>query len=179
MTAAEARALGHPTRLRILFACRQQPRTNKELAAALGTTPGTIHHHLRPLIEQGFLAPQPPRPGPRGSTEQPYLATGRSWELAGNPQAADALRRVAADEVAGTAGEELVTLTRVGLSLPAEELEALLARIGALIDAAVRSGVSAEASDAPEPAPTGVPVSLVLAVTRPGPSSVGGYPTGE
>lgn len=129
-TAAEARALGHPLRLRILFACRDRARTNKQLAEALGTTPGTIHYHLRQLVEQGFLVAEPPRPGPRGSTEQPYRSTGKSWQLAVGPDTSDVIRQVGTSELLGARPEDVLTMTRLGLALPSSEVDELVRRLG-------------------------------------------------
>lgn len=137
MTAGEAKALGHPTRLRIVFACRERAMTNKELAEALETTPGTIHYHLRPLVEQGFLELLSPRPGRRGSREQPYRATGRSWELAGSTATLGALSTVAADELLAAAPEDVVALTRMGLRLTGEERDRLVERLGAVLEEAL------------------------------------------
>ncbi len=139
MTAGEAKALGHPTRLRIVFACRERAMTNKELAEALDTTPGTIHYHLRSLVEQGFLEPLAPRPGPRGSREQPYRATGRSWELAGSAATLGALSTVATDELLAAAPEDVVTLTRLGLRLTGEQRDRLVERLGAVLEEALAS----------------------------------------
>ena len=36
-------------------------------------------HHVRTLVDTGFLIEQPVRRGPRGSRERPYLASGKSW----------------------------------------------------------------------------------------------------
>jgi DNA-binding CsgD family transcriptional regulator len=80
-TEAEARALASAVRLRILRLCLDQALTNKEIAGRLGANPATTLHHVRKLVETGFLAADPSRPGPRGSTEIPYRATGKSWEM--------------------------------------------------------------------------------------------------
>ena len=164
MTAGEAKALGHPTRLRIVFACRERAMTNKELAEALGTTPGTIHYHLRSLVEQGFLEPLSARPGPRGSREQPYRATGRSWELAGSAATLSALSTVAADELLAAAPEDVVALTRVGLRLTDGERDRLVERFGALLEEALTT--SRERAAAPDaPAPETREVTVLVAVT--------------
>ena len=73
--------MAHPMRLRILRACLHEPRTNKEIADILGIAPATSLHHVRQLARTGFLEQDLPRPGPRGSTEKPYRATGKSWFL--------------------------------------------------------------------------------------------------
>ncbi|AIJ25079.1 ArsR family transcriptional regulator [Amycolatopsis methanolica 239] len=57
--------------------------TNKEIAQRLGRDPATTLHHVRKLVDTGFLAPQPARRGNRGAKEIPYLSTGKSWELSG------------------------------------------------------------------------------------------------
>lgn len=78
---AEAKALASPLRLRILRAALHEPRTNKEIAEALGMNPASVLHHVRRLVDTGFLVEQPPRRGPRGSRERPYLASGKSFYL--------------------------------------------------------------------------------------------------
>jgi DNA-binding transcriptional ArsR family regulator len=140
-TAAEAKALGHPLRLRILFACRDRARTNKELAEALDTTPGTIHYHLKPLLAQGFLRAEEPRPGPRGSTEQPYRSTGKSWQLSGTPEGSRTLRQAGVDELLATSEDDLLSLTRLGMSLAPDDVAELVRRIAELVETfAARSG---------------------------------------
>lgn len=76
---AAARALSSPLRMRILRLCRFDARTNKELSDLLEVNPGTMLHHVRTLVETGFLQAQPERTGAQGAREVPYLATGRSW----------------------------------------------------------------------------------------------------
>ena len=164
MTAEEAKALGHPARLRIVFACRERAMTNKDLAEALGTTPGTIHYHLRLLVQQGFLEPLPPRPGPRGSREQPYLATGRSWELAGSAATLGALSTVAADELLVAAPEDVAALTRLGLRLTDEERDRLVERLGAVLEEALAASRN-RASTPVGSAATTQEVTVLVAVT--------------
>lgn len=79
-TRAAARALSSPLRLRALRLCRFDARTNKELADLLQVNPGTMLHHVRTLVDAGFLEAQPERAGAQGAREVPYLATGRSWD---------------------------------------------------------------------------------------------------
>lgn len=145
-TAAEARALAHPTRLRILFACRDRSLTNKELALELGTTPGTIHYHLRPLVEEGFLVAEASRPGPRGSREQPYRSSGKSWEVGGTAETSTALREVGAQELLQASADDVVALTRLGVTLPSDELDALLAAIDRLLEEAKTASRDDDAS---------------------------------
>jgi len=81
-TVAQARALAHPLRLRIIRLLFDRSLTNRELARALGENPATVLHHVRTLLKTGFIEADPERRGPRGTTEKPYRSTGRSWSLA-------------------------------------------------------------------------------------------------
>lgn len=76
---AESKALASPLRLRILRLALHEPRTNKELADALDRDPASVLHHVRTLVDTGFLVEQEVRRGPRGSRERPYLASGKSF----------------------------------------------------------------------------------------------------
>src|SRR5580765_8370726 len=80
-TDAERRALASVLRLRILRLCLYEPLTNSQIARRLDKNPGSVLHHVRTLVAQGFLATEPTRPGMRGSIEVPYRATGKSWQL--------------------------------------------------------------------------------------------------
>src|SRR5882672_8419389 len=80
-TPAEFKAMAHPLRLRILRLCLHDALTNKELAARLKKDPATVLHHVRMLVDTGFLAPDRVRSGARGALEKPYRATGKSWVL--------------------------------------------------------------------------------------------------
>jgi predicted ArsR family transcriptional regulator len=149
-TLEEARALSHPIRLRILRLCLDRALTNKELASRLGRDPGTILHHVRMLVETGFLAATTERRGPRGSTERPYQSTGKSWtldvgeEVEGSLAVIDALR----EELAETAPDDLATLSRLGVRLKPEALASFTERFAALIE-------ELHAADDPEGEPYG------------------------
>src|SRR3954447_24602230 len=80
-TPAEFKAMAHPLRLRILRLCLHDALTNKELAERLHKDPATVLHHVRMLVDTGFLAPDRIRSGARGALEKPYRATGKSWVL--------------------------------------------------------------------------------------------------
>lgn len=80
-TEAEASTLASGIRLRIIRLTKTDALTNKELAERLDRDPATTLHHVRKLVETGFLEPQPPRRGKRGAKEVPYLSTGLSWAL--------------------------------------------------------------------------------------------------
>ncbi len=67
--------------MRIIRLTYSEALTNKELAERLGRDPATTLHHVRKLVETGFLRAQPARRGNRGAKEIPYLSTGLSWKL--------------------------------------------------------------------------------------------------
>jgi DNA-binding transcriptional ArsR family regulator len=142
-TAEEAKALAHPLRLRILRLCLDDERTNKELAEALGKDPGTVLHHVRVLVDGGFLRAGAPRRGTRGAREKPYRATGKSWQLdfrehkreADTTEAmADAFAAELREAVAALGQEALLDATRMGIRLRPEDRDELLARLGELRD---------------------------------------------
>lgn len=80
-TEAEANALASGIRLRIIRLTYATALTNKELAQRLGRDPATTLHHVRKLVDTGFLEPQSPRRGARGAREIPYRSTRLSWQL--------------------------------------------------------------------------------------------------
>jgi predicted ArsR family transcriptional regulator len=135
-TAAEARALASPLRIRILRLCLDRALTNKELADRLGRDPGTILHHVRTLVATGFLAPEADRRGARGATERPYRATGKSWTLdigestTGMLAVVDAFRAELAEVPAG----DVMTLSRLGVRLADDQLAAFLDRLKEIVD---------------------------------------------
>jgi predicted ArsR family transcriptional regulator len=102
-TRAEARALAHPLRLRIIRLAREHPLTISELSGLLGIGKATVLHHVRTLVQEGFLVAEPPRRSAAGRTEKPYRSTGKSLtvmltDMPGFPLAVlDAFRQ----EVAG------------------------------------------------------------------------------
>lgn len=136
-TLQEARALAHPLRIRILRLCLDQARTNAELAAALKERPATVLYHVRTLLATGFLAEEPWRPGPRGTVEKPYRATGKSWALEGGMQSDGSLRAVfqaVAAEIDEAGPESVLEGARMALRLTPEQLEEVLEQIRTLIN---------------------------------------------
>ncbi|SDZ07891.1 Helix-turn-helix domain-containing protein [Amycolatopsis xylanica] len=101
-TAAEAHALASGIRLRIIRLTLSEALTNKELADRLGKDPATTLHHVRKLVDTGFLEPQPPRRGARGAKEIPYLSTGlfRDLSNAGRSQVGEAMLEAYLAEIA-------------------------------------------------------------------------------
>ena len=161
---AEAKALASPLRLRILRAALHEPRTNKEIAEALGRNPASVLHHVRTLVDTGFLVEQPRRRGQRGSRELPYLASGKSFYLeTGEPGVGrqDLILATFLEEIGHLPPGGLQS-SRLGFRLAAEDRERVLARFHDLL-----TEVAAMPSD-----PEGEPWSLYLAfhpeVTVPG-----------
>jgi DNA-binding transcriptional ArsR family regulator len=132
----EARALAHPLRARILRLCLDEELTNKELAAALGERPATVLHHVRTLVASGFLKEGAWRRGPRGSTEKPYRATGKSAQLDHAMDGDMALRAIfeaVAAEIEEAGPDAVVEGVRMPLRLGPQQLDELLGQIRALI----------------------------------------------
>lgn len=138
-TDADRRALASVLRLRILALCRHEELTNQQIAERVGKAPATTLHHVRTLVDQGFLVEGEPRRGSRGSRERPYASSGRSWQLdfgapgsAGSVQISDLLVRAFLDELTrlppGSAQP-----TRAGLRLSPARIEELRVRLDDVI----------------------------------------------
>lgn len=145
---ARARALASPLRMRILRLCLHEAHTNKELAEELGVNPGSLLHHVRSLVANGFLRAEEPRRGTRGAREVPYRATGLSWRSS-VPSVGPILLETFLQEIEGLAPDEL-NATRLGLKVSPERRLALLEKFDALFQE-----LAAEDSD-----PDGEPISL-------------------
>jgi hypothetical protein len=128
----EARALASALRLRILRICRGEGRTNKEIAEAVERDPASTLHHVRRLVDTGFLAAQPVRRGTRGSREIPYLATGKSWHIS-TPATSRVMLEAFLDEVALVPATEMDS-SRLGLRLAPEDMAEFRDRLQALLD---------------------------------------------
>lgn len=135
-TEEEARALGSALRLRILRLCLGEALTNKEIADRLGRDPASVLHHVRRLVDTGFLKTLPVRRGTRGAREVPYQATGKSWTVSvgdHHQRDTDAMLRAFLDEL-DDAGGELVDSARLGLRLRPEDREEFSRRIGQVLN---------------------------------------------
>lgn len=138
-TAAEAKALAHPVRIRILQVLRGESKTNKEIAETLGTSPGATLHHVNVLLEQGFMKAQEERTGRRGSREVPYEATGKTRILSfedGSALSTDvrnAILQSALESFAATPIEARFGEWSVTLNLTSERLGGFQQRIQEVI----------------------------------------------
>jgi DNA-binding transcriptional ArsR family regulator len=135
-TAAEAKALANPLRLRILRLCLDEGLTNKELAARLDKDPGTLLHHVRTLVGTGFLASEAVRSGPSGALEKPYRATGKSWEVSIGEETPFGLAPIDAvrAEVADVGETAVEMVTRLAFRLAPAQKDRLVARLSALAE---------------------------------------------
>lgn len=133
-TDAERKALASVVRLRILRLCLYEALTNKQIAQRLDRNPASVLHHVRTLVAQGFLLAEPVRPGPRGSKEVPYRATGKSWNLELGPLTGgnNTMLRTFFDEVAQVP-EEQVNISRLGLQLSEQHLDELQNRLNDIL----------------------------------------------
>lgn len=171
-TAAEAKALAHPLRMRILRLCLDKALTNKQLAEWLGKDPGTVLHHVRTLVSTGFLVPGEVRQGDKGALEKPYRATGKSWTLSLEespiPAGFDAQAMLEAfqAELAEAGPDAAAGFNRLALTLNEASREELTSRVLAILDEFVTR----------PPDPDGEPYGLLFAMHRraPGPNPAPG-----
>ncbi|MBW3612340.1 MAG: helix-turn-helix domain-containing protein [Chloroflexi bacterium] len=144
-TRAEARALAHPLRLRILRLCLDEALTNRELAERLGEQPATVLYHVRTLVRTDFLRREEERRGRRGSREIPYRSTKKSWSLSFEADTTGHLAMVDAtrSELIEAGPEAVLDLVRMAVRLDPAVLARLERRIKRLVadaDAADGSG---------------------------------------
>lgn len=132
-TDAEARALASGLRLQILRMTLDEPLTNKEIAERLGRNPASVLHHVRTLVDTGFLAAEDVRRGTRGAREVPYRATRKSWYLADPPAVERAMLDAFLAEAARVPLDRL-EMKRLGLRLPPEDLAEFRERMQDLLD---------------------------------------------
>jgi DNA-binding transcriptional ArsR family regulator len=145
-TRAEARALAHPLRLRILRLCLDEALTNREIADRLRQQPATILYHVRTLERTGFLRRDAERRGRRGAREIPYRATKKSWALSFEPDQAGHLAIFDATraELVESGPDAVMGLTRMAVRLGPEQLEELQRRIAELVEQAEADDGSGE-----------------------------------
>ena len=129
-TDAEAKALASGLRLRMLRLCLDEPLTNREIAEALGLNPASCLHHVRTLVDTGFLVALEPRRGRRGSREIPYRTTGKSWYL-DSPAPGVHMLEAFLQEVQSVPPEHQA-MTRLGLKLKPAELDEFRERLQSL-----------------------------------------------
>ncbi len=134
---AELKALAHPLRMRILRLCLHESLTNKQLADRLGKDPATTLHHVRKLLDTGFLEAEPPRSGESGALEKPYRSTNKSWVLS-IPRSDQVTAVVASieatrEELIQAGSDSLIMSARMGLQLSDAEAQELASRIEVIV----------------------------------------------
>lgn len=139
---ARMRALSSPLRLRVLRLCAFESRTNKELAELLGVNPGTMLHHVRTLVQTGYLAAEPERTGAQGAREVPYRATGLSWRTS-MPGGSPVLVETFLQQIQGVPDDEL-DVTWMGLKVNAAHKEEFQQRLYELVNEFKERGPDAD-----------------------------------
>lgn len=139
---ARMRALSSPLRLRVLRLCAFESRTNKELAELLGMNPGTMLHHVRTLVQTGYLAAEPERAGAQGAREVPYRATGLSWRTS-MPGGSPVLIETFLQQIEGVPDDEL-DVTWLGLKINAEHKAEFQRRLYELVNEFKERGADAD-----------------------------------
>jgi len=136
-TAAQAKALGSPIRLRILRLCLNDELTNQQLATRLECDPSTLHYHARILLDTGFLERVEPRHGSSGALEKPYRSTGLSWTLdigTDDVDATLAMFDAFRAELAEAGPESVESSSRFVLHLGEEARGGMMQRIQEILD---------------------------------------------
>lgn len=132
-------------RLRIIRLTFSEALTNKELAERLDRDPATTLHHVRKLVDTGFLEALPPRRGTRGAKEIPYRSTGLSWHLDSRDRGIDqAIFEAYLAEIADVGFDE-VQQTRLVVQVPDEQIAEFETRLMELVDDFMARPVDPEA----------------------------------
>ncbi|AGM04944.1 winged helix-turn-helix domain-containing protein [Amycolatopsis keratiniphila] len=144
-TEAEIAAMASGIRLRIIRLTYSEALTNKELAERLDRDPATTLHHVRKLVDTGFLEALPPRRGTRGAKEIPYRSTGLSWHLDSRDRGIDqAIFEAYLAEIADVGFDE-VQQTRLVVQVPDEQITEFETRLMELVDDFMARPVDPEA----------------------------------
>ncbi|WP_027927316.1 winged helix-turn-helix domain-containing protein [Amycolatopsis benzoatilytica] len=136
-TEAEAAALASGIRLRIIRLTTFEAMTNKELSDRLGRDPATTLHHVRRLVDTGFLVAQEPRRGARGAKEIPYLSTGLSWRLDNDDTHAVAVNEAMLEAYLAEIAEADLTrtdATRLVVQVPDQDVGEFKRRLAELLE---------------------------------------------
>jgi DNA-binding transcriptional ArsR family regulator len=129
-TAEHFKALGHPTRQRLLFEL-DRPATISQLAASLGTHKGNVAHHLKVLRAAALVSITSTR-RVRGGTEQYYQRVAQIMRITGDEATAalPATFRAIAAEVSAAAPDPYLMLRH--LRLTGSQVERITATLNEL-----------------------------------------------
>lgn len=148
--------MANSLRLRILRLCNDREWTNKQLADRLDRDPSTILHHVRILLDAGFIEPVGVRQGATGAYEKPYRSTGLSWQLnfeevlEDEDQEGELPMLAAFREELGEAGyDSIAELTRFHLHLDDDSRDAFVARFLDLVEEFVADDEERDRAGAP------------------------------
>lgn len=131
-TDAEARALASAVRWRILRLVADEGLTNRQIADELEMNPATTLHHVRTLVDTGFVEAMEARRGRRGAREIPYRATGKTRNIDAGDITNPLIEAFLA-EFSPTPIEQR-TLMRAALTLSPEEMDEFVDKVGDLVE---------------------------------------------
>lgn len=139
-----AKALGHPTRHRLLQELGEGGATTSQLANRLATNKGNIAHHLNVLVQAGLVRPGPTRTV-RGGTEQYYVRAAKRYRFGQIPDALPAMMSNLTDELAGDQqalfNYRVLRLTRRQATALAAHLDAIVNNLQPADDREPRHGI--------------------------------------
>ncbi len=127
---AYARAMGHPTRHRLLVELGEDGATVSQLANRLATNKGNVAHHLKVLVETGLVRRGPTRTV-RGGTEQYFVRAAKRYRF---PQAPDALAAMMSNLTEELAVDQQALLNHRVLRLTRSQAAALAAHLDAIVN---------------------------------------------
>jgi len=127
-----ARALGHPTRHRLLLELGEAGATVSQLANRLMINKGNVAHHLNVLLEAGLISKGPTRTV-RGGTEQYYTRPARRIRFEGGADGAALVAMM--DNLTGElANDEHALLNHRMLRLTRRQAAALAAHLDDIVN---------------------------------------------
>jgi predicted ArsR family transcriptional regulator len=124
-----AKAMGHPTRHRLLLELGEDGATISQLANRLATNKGNVAHHLNVLVEAGLVRRGPTRTV-RGGTEQYFVRTASRFQFEQAPPVLAAMMSNLTEELAA---DHQALLNHRILRLSRPQAAALAAHLDALV----------------------------------------------
>jgi len=124
-----AKAMGHPTRHRLLLELGEDGATISQLANRLTTNKGNVAHHLNVLVQAGLVRRGRTRTV-RGGTEQYFVRAARRYRF---EQAPEPLAAMMSNLAADLAGDQQALLNHRVLRLTRRQAGALAAHLDAIV----------------------------------------------
>lgn len=125
-----ARAMGHPTRHRLLHELSEGGATISQLAHRLTTNKGNVSYHLGVLVDSGLVRRGSTRTV-RGGTEQYFERAARRIRFEQLPESVSAMMSNLAGELAG---DPAALFNHRVLRLTARQVAALAAHLEAMVN---------------------------------------------